>query len=137
VESVQIRVYRTTDPPNSIAEADIARLLMTSFEWEARRPLLLGKGTFHQTTLDEVQYAHFAPIEAKPDMLGRSLTNFCLQCHFTPGIFSIQSRNRQFFNDPSSLPLAFAPTDRPALDRASESKALSLPGWTLLHWLWP
>ncbi len=136
VESVQVRVYRTTDPPFEIPEDALARRFMTSFEWEARRSLLLGKGGFHQTTLDEVQYAHFAPIEAKPDMQGRPLTNFCLRCHFTPGIFSIQSRTRQFFNDTSSLPLAFAPTDRPALDLAAETKATPLPGWTLLHWLW-
>ena len=70
-------------------------------------------------------------------MEGRPLTNFCLQCHVAPGIHSIQSRTRLFGSDTPMLPLAFAPTDRPALDRASESKALSLPGWTLLHWLWP
>ncbi len=147
VESVQVRVYRSlgfadlldselTKLTEAEQEAVIAKQLMTSFEWETRRALLLGKGGFHQTTLDEVQYAHFAPIETKPDMQGRPLTNFCLRCHFTPGIFSIQSRTRQFFNETSNLPLSFAPTDRPALDRAAETKASPLPGWTLLHWLW-
>ena len=147
VESVQVRVYRSVGTVDSLdseltklteaeQEAVIAKQLVTSFEWEARRSLLLGKGGFHQTTLDEIQYSHFAPIEAKPDRQGRPLTNFCLQCHFTPGIFSIQSRTRQFFNDTSILPLAFAPTDRLALDRAAESIASPLLGWTLLHWLW-
>lgn len=136
VESVQVRVYRTTDSPDEIPEDALARQFMTSFEWEARRSLLLGKGGFHQTTLDEIQYSHFAPIEAKPGMEGRLLTNFCLQCHLAPGIHSIQSRTRLFGSDTPVLLLAFAPTDRSALDRASEFKAQSLPGWTLLHWLW-
>jgi len=151
VESVQVRVYNsvtgedTRKTPEYQAELDALRdqnrqidfddLLLkhyqTAFEWEMQRSLLLGKGGFHLTTAEDLQYSHFAPVEGKGPV-----TRFCIQCHVAPGIHSVHSRAGLFRSEPLLRFPEFEPASRESLDRLTLHYAGKFPAWALLDWLW-
>ncbi|MGI8602067.1 MAG: hypothetical protein ACR2OZ_03610 [Verrucomicrobiales bacterium] len=122
VESVQIRVYRNFDIHSEQAQ--------TFFEWETRRALLLGKTGFHLTTPLDQAYASFPGGDHR-----KQTTLNCFQCHSGPGIHSVQSRVR-IFEERLVRPPDFRAVNRARVDEITTVRARSLPGWTLLQWLW-
>ena len=150
VESIQIRVYRHVTRGDALKSPEFSKQVkaledakvahdfddllgaryQTSFEWEVKRSLLLGKGGFHLTQPEDLKYSGFVPSPR-----ARSIAVFCMQCHSTDGIHSVQSR-AGLFSDSPARPPEFKPSDRARLDRITTEEARSQPGWLLLQWLW-
>jgi hypothetical protein len=147
VESVQLRVYRSTRPyPMQYLDRD-GRIQHTGepsqifLQWELRRKPFLGEGGFHFTQPGEDRWELFMgkgydPFESGWDFrpLKRPPTLSCFTCHGPSGIHSVNSRTR-FFEDPSARPVELKIANLEQLADNTQFRTRAMSNWQLLRWI--